>query len=120
MDINHATNWPGLLEALTIIPYSIGITGDMAWLESWGHELALTAMLLAFATNDAVKDHRRQVTTTQRDAFIEVARMLNQNALHVFGFVKEHTGEWPETEAAHISHAGHALQKAQAISCNVG
>ena len=108
IDINHRTIGPGLLDVLAVMTYDSGVASNMAWLEGWGHELALVTMEITFATGDAIPNDR---TTKRMDdsALVEVIGMFDQNAMDMLWFVEEDTGEWSKMHAADVASACQAL-----------
>jgi hypothetical protein len=87
----------------------------MARLEGRSHNLALAAMELSLAAENAIADGRAK-GIVDADAFIEIVSMFNQDAVNMLRAVEQNHRERPETHAADISLAGHALQETQAIT----
>src|SRR5947208_1244693 len=76
VDIDNAIIEPGLLNLFAVVSYSLGITGNMPWLERWGHDLALMAVEITFATEDTIaNDGTKGIMNCQ--AFIKVIGMLD-------------------------------------------
>src|SRR5574340_283745 len=57
VDIDHAIVAPGSLNLLPVVSENACIIDNMAWLEGWRHDLALAAVEVAFAAEDAVADY---------------------------------------------------------------
>jgi hypothetical protein len=119
VDVNAATIKPGLLDMLAVMAHDAGIAGNVAWLEGWGHELALLTVEIAFATEDAVTNHRAK-GIMDGQPFIEVIGMFNQNAMDMLWFVEQDDGERPKMHAIDVAFARHTLKEAQSVSGEVG
>src|SRR5437588_7133236 len=76
VDVNDASIRPGLLDLLAIVSHDVGIAGNMAWLEGRSYELALVAVEIAFATEDAVTNGGAE-GIMNGDAFVEVIGMFD-------------------------------------------
>src|SRR5215469_9211752 len=83
IEINDGTISPGLLQVFTVRSHHLGIAGDMARLERGSHELALVAVKIALATEDAIAEDRTNALPDDH-AFVEVVGMFDQNTVHMF------------------------------------
>jgi len=108
IDINDGPISPTLLDLLAKVSHDVGIAGNMAWLERWGYQLALVAVKIAFAAEDAITNHGAK-DMMDGQAFVEVIGMFDQDALDVLWFVEENTGKWPKMHAADVIFARHTL-----------
>ena len=108
IDVNHRPIGPGLLNVLAVMPHNVGIASNMAWLERWGHELALVTVEITFATRNAITDDG---TTERMDgsAFVEVIGMFDQNAVDMLWCVEQDAGERSKVHAADVASACQAL-----------
>ena len=80
----------------------------MARLERWGHQLALVAAEIAFATEDAITNHGAK-DMMDGLALVEVIGMFDQDAMDVLRFVEEDGGKGPKMHAADVIFARHTL-----------
>ena len=102
VDIDNALIMPGLLNLFAVVPHNIGITYNMAWLERWGHDLALMTVKITFATEDAIADYgTKGIMNCQ--AFIKVIGMLDQDAMDMLWFIEQDGGEWSEMQTTNIA-----------------
>lgn len=87
VDIDHAMIGPGLLNLLAVASHNPGIAGNMTWLKRWGHDLALVAVKVTFATEDAIANYwTKGIMNCQ--AFIEIIGMLDENAMDMLWFIE--------------------------------
>src|SRR5207244_12560583 len=76
VDIDNAIIEPGLLNLFAVVSHSLGIAVNMTWLERWGHDFALMAVEITFATKDAIADYgAKGIMNCQ--AFIKVIGMFD-------------------------------------------
>ena len=108
IDIDDGPIGPTLLDVLAILSHDVGIASNMAWLERWGHQLALVTVEIALAAEDAIPNHGTK-DMVDGQAFVEVVGMFDQDALDVLWFVEEDSGKWPKMHAADVVFARHTL-----------
>src|SRR6266487_3672341 len=76
VDIDNAIIEPGLLNLFAVVSHNFSIADNMTWLERWGHDFALMAVEITFATKDAIADYRAK-GIMNRQAFIKVIGMFD-------------------------------------------
>ena len=102
VDIDNAIIEPDLLNLFAVVSHSPGIAGNMTWLERWGHDFALMAVEITFATEDAIADYgTKGIMNCQ--AFIKVIGMLDQDAMDMRWFIEQDGGEWSEMQTTNIA-----------------
>ena len=87
VDIDNAIIGPCLLNLLAVISHSLGIADYVAWLERRGHDLALVAVEITFATEDAITDYGTK-GIMHCQTFVKVIGMLDENAMDMLRLIE--------------------------------
>jgi len=116
IEVNDRAIVPLLLEAFTIPHNRFRISGDVPWLKHGSHQFALSPMKLSFADEKPVATER----VMDEPSFAQVIGVLNQDALHMFGFVAQDQRERPEMKAADIASLRHLEKEVQGIFLHKG
>jgi len=116
IEVNDRPIVPFLLEAFSIAPHRFCIAVDVAWLKNGSHHFALSPMKRAFADEEPVATEGAM----DEPPLTQVIGVLNQDALHIFGFVEQNQRERPEMKAAHIASVCHLEKEVQGIFAHEG
>src|SRR5258708_3045887 len=111
IDVDDRAILPLLHETPGVVNNGISVAGNVAWLKTGGHQLALPPMECSFADEEPVIAYRFM----HEPPFGEIVGILNQDVLSMLSLIEKEQRNRTDTKTADISLLCQTIEKTETI-----